>query len=205
MAFVQFSGVSLAFGARDILSDAALYMSSGTKAALAGPNGAGKTTLLRIVAGVLPPDSGDRAVQKGTRVSYLAQSGEVYTGCTVYEEAEKAYGAVEALLAERDGIGSRLESSKAGDEDLSALLETYHHLDETINGSGYWRRADRIREVLEGLGFKPEDSGRQVDELSGGWQMRVALAKVILENPDIMLLDEPTNYLDLEARDWLES
>jgi len=205
MAFVQFSGVSLAFGARDILLDAALYMSSGTKAALAGPNGAGKTTLLRIVAGVLPPDSGDRAVQKGTRVSYLAQSGEVYSGCTVYEEAEKAYGAVEALLAERDGIGARLESSKEGDEDLTALIETYHHLDETINGSGYWRRADRIREVLEGLGFKSEDSGRQVDELSGGWQMRVALAKVILENPDIMLLDEPTNYLDLEARDWLEA
>ncbi|MBU1082295.1 MAG: ATP-binding cassette domain-containing protein, partial [Spirochaetes bacterium] len=113
--------------------------------------------------------------------------------------------AVETLLAERDGIGARLETSKEGDDDLAALIETYHHLDEAINGSGYWRRADRIREVLEGLGFKPEDSGRQVGELSGGWQMRVALAKVILENPDIMLLDEPTNYLDLEARDWLEA
>ncbi|HOZ72227.1 MAG TPA: ABC-F family ATP-binding cassette domain-containing protein [Spirochaetales bacterium] len=205
MAFVQFTGVSLAFGARDILSDAALYLASGTKAALAGPNGAGKTTLLRIVAGLLPPDSGDRAVQKGTRVSYLAQSGESYSGCTVYQEAEKAYGAVEALLAERDSVGARLESSREGDDDLGSLLETYHHLDEAINGSGYWRRADRIREVLEGLGFKPEDAGRQVGELSGGWQMRVALAKVLLENPDIMLLDEPTNYLDLEARDWLES
>ncbi|GAB1456259.1 hypothetical protein MASR2M48_15670 [Spirochaetota bacterium] len=97
MAFVQFTGVSLAFGARDILYDAALFMASGTKAALAGPNGAGKTTLLRIIAGLLPPDSGERAVQKGTRVSYLAQSGEAYSGCTVYEEAEKAYGALEAL------------------------------------------------------------------------------------------------------------
>lgn len=205
MAFVQCTGVSLAFGARDILSDAALYMASGTKAALAGPNGAGKTTLLRVVAGLLPPDSGDRAMQKGTRVSYLAQSGEAYSGCTVYDEAEKAYGVVEALVAERDAIGARLATSKEGDDDLGALLEAYQHLDETIHGSGYWRRADRIREVLEGLGFRPEDSGRQVDELSGGWQMRVALAKVILENPDIMLLDEPTNYLDLEARDWLEA
>jgi len=204
MAFVQFTGVSLAFGARDILKDAALYMANGTKAALAGPNGAGKTTLLRIVAGSLAPDSGDRAIQKGTRVSYLPQSGASYFGCTVYEEAEKAYGAVEALVSERDGIGSRLESSKEGDENLELLLESYHHLDESIEGSGYWRRADRIREVLEGLGFKPDDAGRPVEELSGGWQMRVALAKVILENPDIMLLDEPTNYLDLEARDWLE-
>ncbi len=204
MAFVQFTGVSLAFGARDILSDAALYMAGGTKAALAGPNGAGKTTLLRIVAGQLAPDSGERAVQKGTRISYLAQSGASYTGCTVYEEAEKAYGAVETLVTERDSIGTQLESSREGDVDLESLIEAYHHLDESIDGSGYWRRSDRIREVLEGLGFKPEDSGRQVDELSGGWQMRVALAKVILENPDIMLLDEPTNYLDIEARDWLE-
>jgi ATP-binding cassette subfamily F protein 3 len=204
VAFVQFTGVSLAFGARDILQEAALYMAGGTKAALAGPNGAGKTTLLRIVAGTLAPDSGDRAVQRGTRVSYLPQSGISYAGCTVYDEAEKAYGAVEALVAERDSIGSRLESSKEGDDGLDLLLESYHHLDETIEGSGYWRRQDRIREVLEGLGFKPEDGGRQVEELSGGWQMRVALAKVILENPDIMLLDEPTNYLDLEARDWLE-
>ena len=204
MAFVQFTGVSLAFGARDILKDAALYMANGTKAALAGPNGAGKTTLLRIVSGSLAPDSGDRAVQKGTRVSYLPQSGASYFGCTVYEEAEKAYGAVEALVSERDGIGSRLESSKEGDENLELLLESYHHLDESIEGSGYWRRADRIREVLEGLGFKPDDAGRPVEELSGGWQMRVALAKVILENPDIMLLDEPTNYLDLEGVAWLE-
>jgi len=205
VAFVQFTGVSLAFGARDILADASLYMAGGTKAALAGPNGAGKTTLLRIVAGLLPPDAGDRAIQKGTRVSYLAQSGAAYQGCTVYEEAEKAYGAVEALLAERDAIGVRLADMKEGDENLEPLLESYHRLDESINGSGYWRRSDRIREVLEGLGFKPEDGERQVGELSGGWQMRVALAKVLLENPDIMLLDEPTNYLDLEARDWLEN
>jgi len=205
MAFVQFTGVSLAFGARDILSDAALYMAAGTKAALAGPNGAGKTTLLRIVAGLLPPDSGERAVQKGTRVSYLAQSGAVFSGCTVFEEAEKAYGAVEALVAERDDLGLRLEAAREGDQGLDALLEAYHHLDETIAGSGYWRRADRIREVLEGLGFRPGDAERRVEELSGGWQMRVALAKVIFENPDIMLLDEPTNYLDLEARDWLEA
>ncbi|MDX9898361.1 MAG: ATP-binding cassette domain-containing protein, partial [Spirochaetia bacterium] len=131
MAFVQFTGVSLAFGARDILYDAALFMASGTKAALAGPNGAGKTTLLRIIAGLLPPDSGERAVQKGTRVSYLAQSGEAYSGCTVYEEAEKAYGALEALVMERDTIATALESSKEGDVDLENLLETYHHLDET--------------------------------------------------------------------------
>jgi ATP-binding cassette subfamily F protein 3 len=205
MAFVQFSGVSLAFGPRDILVDAALYLAEGTKAALAGPNGAGKTTLMRIVMGEMVPDSGSRAVQKGTRISYLPQSGAVYTGCTVYEEAEKAYGAVESLINEKDAIGTTLQDLGEGDPRLEGLLDSYHHLDESINGSGYWRRKDRIREVLEGLGFVEQDMDRMVDELSGGWQMRVALAKVILENPDIMLLDEPTNYLDIEARDWLES
>ncbi|MBP7263336.1 MAG: ABC-F family ATP-binding cassette domain-containing protein [Spirochaetia bacterium] len=204
MAFVQFTGVGLAFGARDILSDAALYMSSGTKAALAGPNGAGKTTLMRIIAGMLPPDSGERAIQRGTRVSYLPQSGEAYSGCTVFEEAEKAYQAVEVLIADRDRTGTELETVSEGDSRLSALLDSFHALDEAITDSGYYRRADRIREVLTGLGFEPDALDRPVGELSGGWQMRVALAKVILENPDIMLLDEPTNYLDLEARDWLE-
>ena len=204
MAFVQFSGVSLAFGARDILKDAALFMASGTKAALAGPNGAGKTTLMRIIAGTMPPDSGDRAIQKGTRVSYLPQSGVEYAGCSIYEETERAYDAVERLIAERDAIGGELEKSEPGDPRLELLIESFHHLDEAINDSGYYRRADRIREVLVGLGFNQFELGRRVEELSGGWQMRVALAKVLLENPDIMLLDEPTNYLDLEARDWLE-
>jgi ATP-binding cassette subfamily F protein 3 len=205
MAFVQFTGVSLAFGARDLLIGASLFLSAGTKAALAGPNGAGKTTLMRIVSGALAPDSGDRAVQKGTRISYLPQSGVAYAGCSVYEEAEKAYEAVERLVSERDAVGGELESAAEGDEGLSALIESYHALDEAINDSGYYRRADRIREVLVGLGFSQDELGRRVEELSGGWQMRVALAKVILENPDIMLLDEPTNYLDLEARAWLEN
>ncbi len=205
MAFVQFSGVSLAFGSRDLLMDATLYMASGTKAALAGPNGAGKTTLMRIITGQIAPDSGDRAIQKDTRVSYLPQTGVSYAGCSVYEEAEKAYNAVERLVAERDAIGAELERIVQGDQRLEALLEAYHHLDEAINDSGYYRRADRIREVLVGLGFNQFELARRVEELSGGWQMRVALAKVLLENPDIMLLDEPTNYLDLEARDWLEA
>ncbi|HAE22439.1 MAG TPA: ABC transporter ATP-binding protein, partial [Spirochaetaceae bacterium] len=151
MAFVQFSGVSLAFGSRDLLMDATLYMASGTKAALAGPNGAGKTTLMRIITGQIAPDSGDRAIQKDTRVSYLPQTGVSYAGCSVYEEAEKAYNAVERLVAERDAIGAELERIVQGDQRLEALLEAYHHLDEAINDSGYYRRADRIREVLVGL------------------------------------------------------
>lgn len=204
MAFVQFTDVSLAFGDRDILKSVSLFLAPGTKAALAGPNGAGKTTLLKIAAGLLSPDAGDRAIQKGARISYLPQTGVVYRGCTVYEEAERAYQSLESLVQEQEEIGRALELSVADDPRTLALVEEHHRLHETVEGSGYWRRKDRIREVLQGLGFRTGDLDRPVEEFSGGWQMRVALAKVLLENPDILLLDEPTNYLDLEARDWLE-
>ncbi|HSV57247.1 MAG TPA: ABC-F family ATP-binding cassette domain-containing protein, partial [Magnetospirillaceae bacterium] len=204
MACVQFTDVSLAFGSRDILRGVSLFLASGTKAALAGPNGAGKTTLLRIAAGLLSPDSGDRAVQKGARISYLPQAGVVYRGCTVYEEAERAYESLESLVRAQEEIGRALELSTADDSRTAALLEEHNRLHEVVEGSGYWNRRERIREVLGGLGFEDGDLDRPVEEFSGGWQMRVALAKVLLENPDILLLDEPTNFLDLEARNWLE-
>ena len=204
MAFVQFSDVSLAFGARDILSNATLYLSGGSRAALAGANGAGKSTLMKIVAGLLAPDSGERAVTKGARVSYLPQTGVVHGDGTVYEEAERAYGFAAALLEREDEIGRLLESSRADDGATSRLLEEHSAIHEAVEDSGYYRRKERIREILAGLGFRDCDMDRPANEFSGGWQMRIALAKVLLENPDIMLLDEPTNYLDIEARAWLE-
>ena len=205
MAFVQFSDVSLAFGARDILKNATLYLAAGSRAALAGPNGAGKTTLMRIVAGQLSPDSGERAVTKGARVSYLPQTGVVHGGGTVYEEAERAYDFAAAMLGRQEEIGRLLEDSTSDGGQTARLLEEHTAIHEAVEGSGYFRRRERIREILAGLGFRDAEMDRPVAEFSGGWQMRVALAKVLLENPDIMLLDEPTNYLDLEAREWLEA
>ena len=205
MAFVQFSDVSLAFGARDILKNAALYLAAGSRAALAGPNGAGKTTLMRIVAGQLAPDSGERAVTKGARVSYLPQTGVVHGGGTVYEEAERAYDFAAAMLGRQEEIGRLLEDSTSDGGQTARLLEEHAAIHEAVEGSGYFRRRERIREILAGLGFRDAEMDRPVAEFSGGWQMRVALAKILLENPDIMLLDEPTNYLDLEAREWLEA
>jgi ATP-binding cassette subfamily F protein 3 len=204
MAFVQFTEVSLAFGARDLLKDASIYLAAGSRAALAGPNGAGKSTLMKIAAGLVAPDSGERAITKGARISYLPQTDVVVGDSTVFEEAEKAYGFAAALLERQEEIGRILESSKADDESTARLVEEHSHIQEAVEGSGYWRRRDRAREILMGLGFREADLDRPAAEFSGGWQMRVALAKVLLENPDIMLLDEPTNYLDIEARTWLE-
>ena len=205
MAFVQFTKVSLAFGDRDILKAVGLSLAPGSRSALAGANGSGKSTLMKVIAGKIQPDSGERAVQKGSRISYLPQSGIVHRGGTLREEAETAYGAVQALIARMDAIGRALEQATGDDGPTRLLVEEHHQLQEAVENSGYYRREQSIAMVLAGLGFAPGDLSRRVEEFSGGWQMRIALAKVLLEQPDILLLDEPTNYLDIEARSWLES
>jgi len=205
MAFVQFSKVSLAFGDRDILKEVSLNLASGSRSALAGANGAGKTTLMKVIAGKMSADSGDRAVQKGCRISYLPQSGIVHQGKTLRDEAETAYDNIHLLINKMDELGRELEKMSGDSGRTRILLEEHHSLHEAIENSGYYRRDAAISQVLTGLGFSAEDMNRGTGEFSGGWQMRIALAKILLENPDIMLLDEPTNYLDIEARTWLES
>jgi ATP-binding cassette subfamily F protein 3 len=204
MAFVQFTRVSLAFGDRDILKDVSLNLAAGSRSALAGANGSGKSTLMRVIAGNLAADSGERAVQKSCRISYLPQSGIVHQGRTLGEEAETAYAGIIARIEEMENIGRSLETAKTDDAKTAALLAEYHRLQEEVEGSGYYSREQQIAMVLSGLGFSEEDLDRRAEEFSGGWQMRIALAKVLLERPEILLLDEPTNYLDIEARSWLE-
>jgi ATP-binding cassette subfamily F protein 3 len=210
MGFVQFSRVSLAFGDRDILKDISLNLAPGSRAALAGANGAGKSTLMKVIAGKITADSGDRAVRRGTRIAYLPQSAEAAAlptrqGKTLREEAEDAYSEIISLLNRIDELGRCLAKISAGPGSTAALLEEHHRLQEAVENSGYYRREASIQTVLTGLGFLQTDLGRRVEEFSGGWQMRIALAKVLLQNPDILLLDEPTNYLDIEARSWLET
>ena len=205
MAFVQFSNLSLAFGNRDILKDVSLHLASGSRSCLAGENGSGKTTLMKIIAGVIKPDSGERAVQKDIRISYLPQSGIVHHGKTLREEAETAFGFAHNLLALLEETGKLLEKSKNDEASTKLLVEKHHFLQEQIEECGFYRREADIFMVLSGLGFSSGDIARNTEEFSGGWQMRIALAKVLLEKPDILLLDEPTNYLDIEARNWLEN
>ncbi len=204
MAFVQLTKVSLAFGDRDLLMDAGLYLSAGSRAALSGVNGSGKTTLMKVIAGTMQSDSGERAIQKGTRISYLPQSGIVHRGKTLKEEAEEAYHTAAAMICKMEELSHELEKRTEDDGKTAALLEEHHQLQEAIEQSGYYNRAQQIPMILSGLGFAESDLNRPCEEFSGGWQMRIALAKVLLESPDILLLDEPTNYLDIEARSWLE-
>jgi ATP-binding cassette subfamily F protein 3 len=160
---------------------------------------------MKVISALIPSDSGERAVQRGSRISYLPQSGIVHSGKSLRDEAESAYGAVQQLLIQADEIGRTLQEARTDDGRTALLLEEHHRLQEAVEASGYYRREADISMVLGGLGFSAADLDRDTGEFSGGWQMRIALAKVLLERPDILLLDEPTNYLDIEARSWLES
>jgi ATP-binding cassette, subfamily F, member 3 len=203
--FVTIGKVSLAFGDRDILKDVSLHLAAGSRACLAGANGSGKSTLMKVLAGELIADSGDRAVQRGTRISYLPQSGIVHRGKALRDEAETAFAHIHELIDKAEKIAVQLQDAKSDDGTSKALLEEHHQLQEQIENSGYYSRGAEISSVLAGFGFSPNDLDRDTGEFSGGWQMRIALAKALLEKPDILLLDEPTNYLDIEARGWLEN
>lgn len=201
MAFVQFSQVSLAFGDRDILKNVTINLQNGSKVALTGSNGAGKSTLIKVLAGLVKPDSGSRAVQKDSRIAYLPQSGLTHHGCTLKEEADKAFEFGYEMQRQIDAIGDQLAK---GEGNTDALVLRQSELIQELEDSEWHRRDAAAESVLLGLGFTREDFNRNTEEFSGGWQMRIALAKALMQNPDILLLDEPTNYLDIEARSWLE-
>lgn len=201
MAFVQFSQVSLAFGDRDILKNVSVNLQSGSKVALTGANGSGKSTLIKVMAGLVQPDGGQRVAQKDARIAYLPQSGLTHHGCSLREEADKAFGFGYELQTEMEKIGDKLKNGE-GNEKL--LLERHDAILTELEESGWNRRQVMAEQVLAGLGFSREDLDKNCEEFSGGWQMRIALGKALMVNPDILLLDEPTNYLDIEARGWLE-
>lgn len=201
MSFAQFSKVSLSFGERDVLKNVSLNLQAGTKAALTGANGAGKSTLLKVLAGLTECDSGERVIQKDARIGYLPQSGLTHSGKTLLEEADSAFQFGYDLQKQIDLLGEEISRAP---ENSKQLLEKQSTLITQLEESGWHRRQSFAETVLLGLGFSKNDFAKQTQNFSGGWQMRIALAKVLMQKCDILLLDEPTNYLDLEARNWLE-
>ena len=201
MRTLQIQDINLAFGEREILKDVGFTMGERTRAALAGANGSGKSTLLKVISGSIKPDSANISMTRGARVSYLPQSDIVLPEKNVYDTAEEGYRRFDDILGEMTLLEER--TSEGGREALQAAekLSEYH---EILSESGYYERRPRIESVLFGLGFHKEDLTRPAREFSGGYQMRIALARILLEDPDFLFLDEPTNYLDIEALVWLE-
>ena len=191
-----------AYGGRVLFDGASLHVGARERVALVGPNGAGKTTLFEMLAGRLSPDDGDVLVQKGVVIGYLPQEINELKGRTILQEVLSVSAAVNGI--EHRMTVLQAEMAEAADDELEALLSEYGELQHRFEALGGYNVETQARAILSGLGFRPEAFDRPTDHLSGGWLMRVALAKLLLQSPDLLLLDEPTNHLDLESVVWLE-
>jgi ATP-binding cassette subfamily F protein 3 len=201
---IQLSDLTKSFGDRTLIDHVTWQISDGDRVGLCGPNGAGKTTLLKMLANLDEPDSGAIVKPADLTIGYLPQDGLTHSGRTVFEEASSAFQPLLDIKAEMHEIEHRLGDSTIPQREHDAMLARYSELQDRFRlGDGYSMDL-RIATVLRGLGFSPEDAARPAETFSGGWQMRIALAKLLLGRPNLLLLDEPTNHLDLEARNWLE-
>jgi len=201
---LQLSSVTKSFGERVLLEEVTWQISAGERVGLCGPNGAGKTTLLKMLAGLDEPDSGSIIKPSALTVGYLPQDGLAHAGHSILDEASSAFAGLLTMKAEMHDIEARLGDPAVPQEEHDALLERYSALQDRFRLDEGYSIDLKVATVLRGLGFSDEVFGHATDSLSGGWQMRLALAKLLLGRPTLLLLDEPTNHLDLEARNWLE-
>jgi ATP-binding cassette, subfamily F, member 3 len=200
---IHVEGLNKRFGERVLFEDVSWHVKKRDRIGLSGPNGSGKTTLLRMLAGLQEPDSGSIRMASDTTIGYLPQDGIVHHGRTVHEEVILAFAELLGLKEEQHSIEDALaHATEDGDHDR--LLERYAEVTERFKQGGGYEIEARVADVLKGLGFSPADQERKTEEFSGGWQMRIALAKLLLARPNLLLMDEPTNHLDLPARNWLE-
>jgi ATP-binding cassette subfamily F protein 3 len=201
---LQLQSVTKAFGEKVLLENVTWQVGDRDRVGLCGPNGAGKTTLLKMLAGLDEPDSGAIQRPNALTLGYLPQDGLSHTGRTVVAEASLALQPLLDLKAEMHALEARLGDPSLAEADHEAILARYSEVQDRFRLSDGYQIELKVATVLRGLGFEPEAQAALTDHLSGGWQMRLALAKLLLASPDLLLLDEPTNHLDLEARNWLE-
>ena len=203
---IHVEGLSKRYGARVLWENVNWHVRKNDRIGLCGPNGAGKSTLLKILAGLEEYDSGQVRMATDLTIGYLPQDGIAHQGRTLHAEVSLAFAPLLALKSEQHTIEATLEHEDPGttEEEHLALLDRYAEVMERFKQAGGFEMDIRIAGVLRGLGFKPTDHPRPCEEFSGGWQMRIALAKLLLQRPNLLLMDEPTNHLDLPACNWLE-
>ena len=201
---IQLVSLTKAFGDRVLLDSVSWQIDDGDRVGLAGPNGAGKTTLLKMLAGLDEPDAGTVVKPAGLTIGYLPQDGLSHTGRTLREEASLAFKPLLDMRAEIATLEDRLADESVPESEHEAMLTRYSELQDDFRRLDGYSVELKVTTVLRGLGFSDDDLEKPTETFSGGWQMRIALAKLLLGRPGLLLLDEPTNHLDLEARNWLE-
>src|SRR5438309_5563118 len=201
---ISLSHVNKQYGKQILFLDASFQLNPGEKVGLVGPNGAGKTTLFRMIVGEESPDEGDVSVPKKLTIGYFRQDVEEMSGRSVLDEAIAGSGRVGDLHHELEALQHAMADPDRASE-MDAILARFGEVQEEYEHLGGYALEAQAREVLHGLGFDDERIDGDVGELSGGWKMRVAMARVLLGRPDVLLMDEPTNHLDIESIIWLES
>lgn len=202
---ITVNDLSVQFGGTTLFSDVTFSINENDKIALMGKNGAGKSTLLKLIAGVNKPTTGNISVPKEAVIAYLPQHLLTQDNATVFEEASKAFSTIFQMKAEIDHINEQLTiRTDYESDDYMKLIEKVSELSEKFYSIEEVNYEAEVEKVLKGLGFLREDFTRPTSEFSGGWRMRIELAKILLQQPDLILLDEPTNHMDIESIQWLE-
>ena len=203
---ISIDHLSVEFSAKPLFSDISYVINDHDRIALVGKNGAGKSTMLKIIAGIQQATEGTVSAPRDTTIAYLPQVMILTDERTVRQEAEQAFEHITEMKQELDRLNNELaERTDYESEAYMALIEHFTHLNERFQMMGGMNYQAELERTLQGLGFKPEDLDRPTSEFSGGWRMRIELAKLLLQHPDVLLLDEPTNHLDIESIQWLEN
>jgi ATP-binding cassette, subfamily F, member 3 len=196
--------ITIQFGERSLFEDVTATIGPRDRIGLVGSNGSGKSTLLKAIVGVQQTDDGTIGKAQYVTVGYLPQDGVSASGRTLYKEAETAFEDVLQIHRELDEAQEQLTTLDHSSEEFADTLEVLGELQHRLEDLDAYRMKSKIERILMGLGFSINDFERMSDEFSGGWQMRIALAKLLLKEPNVLLLDEPTNHLDIETLQWLE-
>jgi len=201
---IQLSGAGKRYGPKILFDDADWLVTPKERTGIVGANGTGKSSLLKVLAGIEGLDSGSIAVQRGVSIGYLPQEGLSLSGRSVFAECMTVFHELRALEEEQEQLAARMGELDPAGAEYAAVADRFHRAEGEFRARDGYAIEAQVGTVLGGLGFNEREWKRRTEEFSGGWQMRIALAKLLLEKPNLLLLDEPTNHLDLEARNWLE-
>lgn len=200
---IDLVNVSLQFGGKYLFKDVNYKISSGDKISLVGANGTGKSSLLKIISGLLPPESGNILKQKRISIGYLPQDHVTHSGKTLLQEASTALSDIIELQNKETELTESLNNPDLTEDEQMDIVHQLGEVHHMLEGLDSYSAQSKVEKILIGLGFEEDDFDRYTDEFSGGWQMRIALAKILISQNDILLLDEPTNHLDIDSLEWL--